>query len=123
MLLPGACFSMGWSDLFQHLYITGTYLLAIMVPFMYFFSFNTLQVPKWKNILEFGCIFRGFLPKTIEPCSSLAARTVMRPPSSHQNAPDWRLAEAAGNSRALVNTVFQLEEAARAVGVHVITHR
>jgi hypothetical protein len=54
MLLPGACLSMGWSELFQRLYITGTFLLAILMPLMTFLDFNDFRIKKWKmfSILE-----------------------------------------------------------------------
>jgi hypothetical protein len=44
MLLPGACSSLGWSELFQRLYITGAYLVAILVPFLNLFDFNDLHM-------------------------------------------------------------------------------
>ena len=47
----------------------------------------------------------------------------MRSPSSQQDAPDRRLAAAAGKAGALVDAVLQLEEAAHAVGVHIIGDR
>jgi hypothetical protein len=50
MLLPGACSSLGWSKFSQRLYITGTLLLAIMVPIRCLFYFNGLREPKWKII-------------------------------------------------------------------------
>ena len=78
---------------------------------------------KMENNLDFGCIFRSFLLKTIEARSSLAMRTVMSPPSSYQNASDRRLATAAGKPRALVDAMFQLEKTTYSVGIHVIAHR
>jgi hypothetical protein len=46
MLLPGACSSLGWSDFFQRLIITGTYPYAILIPFVNLFDFNDLRAPK-----------------------------------------------------------------------------
>jgi hypothetical protein len=44
MLLPGACSSLGWSKLFQRLYITGTNPYAILVPILKLFDFNDLPI-------------------------------------------------------------------------------
>jgi len=120
---PGLCSSLGWSEFSQRLYITGTLLVAIMVPIGHLFYFNGLREPKWKIILDFGCIFRGFLLKTIEIHLLLAARTIVSPPPSHQNAPDRRLATVARKPRALVDAMFQLEKTAHSFGIHVIAHR
>jgi len=43
--LPVACFSLGWSELFQRRYITGTILYAILVPLLQLFDFNNLRGP------------------------------------------------------------------------------
>jgi hypothetical protein len=43
MLVPGACSSLGWSELFQRRFITGAYLIAIMVPIWLLFYFNDLR--------------------------------------------------------------------------------
>jgi hypothetical protein len=50
MLVPGLCSFMGWSEFSQRLYITGTLLLAIMVPIRYLFYFNGLREQKLKII-------------------------------------------------------------------------
>jgi hypothetical protein len=47
----------------------------------------------------------------------------MRASASQQNTPDRRLAAAAGKAGAQVDAVFQLEEAAHSVGIHVIGDR
>jgi hypothetical protein len=62
MLLPGACSSLGWSEFFQRLNITGTYPYAILIPFMNLFDFNDLRVHKSENILNYGSLSCVFLP-------------------------------------------------------------
>jgi hypothetical protein len=46
MLVPGACLSLGWSELFQRLYITGAYLIAILMPLLIFLDFNDFRIKK-----------------------------------------------------------------------------
>jgi hypothetical protein len=62
MLLPDACSSLGWSEFFQRLNITGTYPYAILIPFLNLFDFNDLRTHKSENILNSGSFSRVFLP-------------------------------------------------------------
>ena len=88
-------------------------------------SFNDLQdIINARIISIYGTFTSEKSPKNHRSRTlPLAVRTVMRPPSSQHNAPDRRLAAAAGKARAQVDAVFQLEEAAHAVGVHIIADR
>ncbi len=110
----------GLAEIFQRLYITGTYPIAFTVPFCTFFIFNELWISQCGSVL----IMELLIPKIPEnhrySSLSLALGTIMCSPASQQNAPDRRLAAAARKAGAQVDAVFQLEEAAHTVGVHVI---
>jgi hypothetical protein len=54
---------MGWSDLSQRLYITGAYLVAILVPLCEFFCFNDLRAEKSEMILNSGRLPHGQFQK------------------------------------------------------------
>jgi len=39
---------MGWSEFFQRLYITGVYLVAILMPLLISLDFNDFDIMEWK---------------------------------------------------------------------------
>jgi Ca2+/Na+ antiporter len=63
MLVPGACLSLGWSELFQRLYITGAYLIAILMPLLIFFDFNDFRIKKRKIFSILVVFFGAFFHK------------------------------------------------------------
>jgi hypothetical protein len=52
--LAGVCSSLGWSEFFQRLYITGAYLIAIARPFYAFFIFSHLWISQSGKVLDYG---------------------------------------------------------------------
>ena len=104
--------------------ITGAYLFAIAMP-LYAFYISQELVDFVKR--EVFCLWKNLCRKTpknhIGVFLHLAPGTIMRPPPSQQNAPDRRLAAEAGEPRAQVDAVLQLEEAAHSIGVDIIADR
>jgi hypothetical protein len=56
----------GLAEIFQRLYITGAYLLAITEPSYAFFIFNGLRISQYGKLLDYGTSNAMKLPKTIE---------------------------------------------------------
>jgi len=57
---------LGWSDLFQRLYITGAYLIAIAGPLYEIFIFKDLWISQNGKILNYGTNLAEKLLNSIE---------------------------------------------------------
>jgi hypothetical protein len=64
--LAGASAFSGLAEIFQRLYITGAYRIAITAPFYSFFIFKDLRISQSGKLLDCGTFHAGKLLKTIE---------------------------------------------------------
>ena len=123
LLLPGVCCLWAGRNFSSSRYITGALLIAIGMPFLHAFCFNLLRKAIGSLCLDSRSNLRIILHKSIEPVLLLALRTVVGAASGHHNPTNRRLAVPAGLAGPLVDPVFQLEEAAHPVRIHIVGNR
>jgi hypothetical protein len=128
LLWPGTrCSRARWFET-RSRYITGTFHIAIIVPFSTPIVFNCLALLQLYFFLNSGCKKAKILQKnigctleSIPPATlQLAIRAIMGSTPTQQDSPDRRSALPARLTRPLINAMLHLEESALAIGADII---